>query len=242
MTMLRGISLIIPALNEAEAIGETVRELPWDLLSECIVVDNGSTDATAEEARQNGARVVSEPRRGYGRACYAGFQAASPSCEILAFMDGDGSDISIHLPRLAAPVVRGEADLVLSSRLSGEIEPGSLLLSQVFAGWLAARLMRWRLHVSYTDMAPMRVISRSALERMKMSEMTYGWNIEMQIRAAQIGLRIRELPTGCRRRRGGVSKVSGSFTGSVKAAARILQLLYRLRKQRPGRLAETPQS
>jgi glycosyltransferase involved in cell wall biosynthesis len=242
MTRLRGVSLIIPALNESEAIGAALRELPWDLLSECIVVDNGSTDGTAEEARRYGARVVSEPRRGYGRACYTGFQAADPSSEVLAFMDGDGSDISRDLPRLAAPVMSGGADFVIGSRLLGDREPGSLLASQIFAGWLAGRLMRWRFGISYTDMGPMRIISRSALERMKMSEMTYGWNVEMQIRAAQMGLRIQELPTGFRRRRGGISKVSGSFTASVKAATRILQLLYRLRNQRSGRLARTSHS
>jgi hypothetical protein len=156
-------------------------------------------------------------------------------------MDGDGSDVSSDLPRLAAPVMRGEADFVLGSRLLGEREPGSLLVSQVFAARLAGRLMLRRLGVHYTDMGPMRVISRSALESLKMSEMTYGWNIEMQIRAAQAGLRIRELPTGSRRRRGGVSKVSGSFTASVKAAARILQVLYRLRNHGDGVLAQSSQ-
>lgn len=243
MTTLRGVSLIIPALNEAEAIGATLRDLPWDLLSECIVVDNGSTDSTAEEARRNGARVVSEPRRGYGRACYAGFQAADPASQVLSFMDGDGSDISSDLPRLAAPVLRGEADFVLGSRLLGEIEPGSLLASQRFAGRLMGWLMRWHIGISFTDMGPMRVISRSALERITMSEMTYGWNIEMQIRAAQIGLRIQELPTGCRRRRGGISKVSGSFIASVKAATRILQVLYRFRSRRYVAISRgTPES
>jgi len=230
MAMLRGVSLIVPALNEAGVIGATLRELPWDFLSECIVVDNGSTDATAEEARRQGARVVSEPRRGYGRACYAGVLAADPASQVLAFMDGDGSDMSCDLPRLASPVLQGEADFVLGSRLLGEMEPGSLLASQVFAAWLMGQLMRRSIGVNYTDMGPMRVISRTAMQRMQMSEMTYGWNIEMQIRAAQMGLRIRELPTGCRRRRGGTSKVSGSFIASVKAATRILQVHYRLRK------------
>jgi glycosyltransferase involved in cell wall biosynthesis len=229
MTRLSGVSLIIPALNEAEAIGATLRELPWDLLSECIVVDNGSTDSTAYEARRNGARVVPEPRRGYGRACYTGVQAANPTSEVLAFMDGDGSDLSCNLPCLAAPVLRGEADFVVGSRLLGQIEPGSMLPSQIFAGRMMSLLMRWHLGIRYTDMGPMRVISRAALERMNMSEMTYGWNVEMQIRAVQKGLRILELPTGCRRRRGGTSKVSGSVTASVMAATRIIQVLYRLR-------------
>jgi glycosyltransferase involved in cell wall biosynthesis len=225
---LRGVSLIIPALNEAEAIGPTLRELPWHLLAECIVVDNGSTDTTAEEAKKNGASVISEPRRGYGQACSSGAQAANRASEVLAFMDGDGSDISADLVRLAAPVLEGDADFVIGSRIIGTREPGSMLVSQIFAGWLAGTLIRWRVGLRYTDMGPMRVISRTAFERMNMSEMTYGWNIEMQIRAAQLDLRVQEMPTGCRLRRGGSSKVSGSLKSSIKAAIRILTVLLRL--------------
>jgi len=225
---LRGVSLIIPALNEAEAIGPTLRDLPWHLLAECIVVDNGSTDATAEEAKRNGAAVIREPRRGYGRACHSGAQAANRASEVLAFIDGDGSDISSDLVRLATPVLTGEADFVIGSRISGRREPGSMLFSQIFAGWLAGKLIRWRLGLMYTDMGPMRVISRAAFDRMNMSEMTYGWNIEMQIRAAQLGLRVQEMPTGCRLRRAGASKVSGSLTASLRAATRILRVLLRL--------------
>jgi glycosyltransferase involved in cell wall biosynthesis len=227
---LHGLSLVIPALNEAEAIGPTLRELPWHLLAECIVVDNGSTDATAEEAQRNGASVIREPRRGYGQACCSGARGANRTSEVLAFMDGDGSDISSDLVRLADPVLGGEVDFVIGSRLLGGREPGSMLLSQIFAGWLAGTLIQWRLGFKYTDMGPMRVISRRAFEGLDMSEMTYGWNIEMQIRAAQLGLRIREMPTGCRLRRGGTSKVSGSLTASVKAAFRILRVLRRLTK------------
>lgn len=225
---LRGISLIIPALNEAEAIGPTLRGLPWHLLAECVVVDNGSTDGTADVAKRNGACVIVEPRRGYGRACHSGAMAANRGSEVLAFMDGDGSDIPDDLVRLAAPVLAGAADFAIGSRMRGRREPRSLLHSQILAGWLAGTLIRWRLGVKYTDMGPMRVISRTAFEKMHMSEMTYGWNIEMQIRAAQLGLRIQELPTGCRMRRGGSSKVSGSLAASVKAAARILRVLVRL--------------
>jgi glycosyltransferase involved in cell wall biosynthesis len=225
---LRGVSLIIPALNEAEAIGPTLRELPWHLLAECIVVDNGSTDGTGEEAKRNGACVILEPRRGYGQACYSGAQAANPASDVLAFMDGDGSDISSELVRLATPVLEGEADFVIGSRISGRREQGSMSISQIFAARLAGTLIQWRLGLRYTDMGPMRVVSRTAFERMKMSEMTYGWNIEMQIRAAQIGLRVQEMPTGCRLRRGGTSKVSGSLTASIKAAIRIMRVLLRL--------------
>ena len=225
---LSGVSLIIPALNEAEAIGPTLRELPWHLLTECIVVDNGSTDGTGEEAKRNGACVILEPQRGYGQACYSGAEAANRASDVLAFMDGDGSDISSDLVRLATPVLAGQADFVMGSRIAGRREPGSMLLSQIFAAWLAGTLIRWRLGLRYTDMGPMRVISRTAFERMKMSEMTYGWNIEMQIRAAQLGLRIQEIPTGCRRRQGGTSKVSGSLTASLRAAIRIFRVLLRL--------------
>ena len=231
---LRGVSLIIPALNEAEAIGPTLRELPWHLLTECIVVDNGSTDATAEEAKRNGACVIREPRRGYGQACHSGALAANGSSEVLAFMDGDGSDISADLVRLATPVLAGEADFVIGSRISGRREPGSMLGSQIFAAWLAGTLIRWRVGLRYTEMGPMRVISRTAFERMNMSEMTYGWNIEMQIRAAQLDLRVQEMPTGCRLRRGGTSKVSGSLKSSIKAAIRILRVLLRLTARPSG--------
>ncbi|HWB32654.1 MAG TPA: glycosyltransferase family 2 protein [Acidobacteriaceae bacterium] len=222
------ISLIIPALNEGEVIGQTVRELPWDLLVECIVVDNGSTDTTAEEARQAGARVVSEPRRGYGRACWAGASASDPASGVLAFMDGDGSDVADDLRLLAEPVLKGTADFAIGSRIRGQCENGALLPSQIFAGWLAGTLIRLRYGVHYTDMGPMRVISRRAFAMLRMSEMTYGWNVEMQMRAAQLKLRIVELPTGCRRRRGGESKVSGSVSASIKAAVKILGVLGRV--------------
>ena len=224
---LQGVSLIIPALNEAEAIGPTLRELPWGIFDECIVVDNGSTDGTAEEALRNGARVIRERRRGYGRACHSGVLAANRDCQVLAFMDADGSDVPSDLARLIQPVLAGQADFVLGSRILGTREPGSLLPSQVFAAGLAGMLMRLRLGVRYTDMGPMRVISRSAFESIRMSEMTYGWNLEMQVRAAQLRLRVQEAPTGCRRRRAGVSKVSGSVTGSLRATARIMQVLLR---------------
>jgi glycosyltransferase involved in cell wall biosynthesis len=225
---LSGVSLIIPALNEAEAIGSTLRELPWHILTECIVVDNGSTDETSREAKRNGATVILEPRRGYGQACRTGAEASDRTTEVLAFMDGDGSDVSPDLERLAGPVLAGEADFVIGSRIAGKREPGSMMVSQIFAGWLAGALIRWRLGLKYTDMGPMRVVARAAFERMNMSEMTYGWNIEMQIRAAQLNLRVLEMPTGCRRRRGGVSKVSGSLAASAKAAIRILRVLARL--------------
>ena len=224
------VSVVIPALNEEAAITDLLREMPWELLRECLVVDNGSTDQTAARAEAAGARVVREPRRGYGQACAAG--GAHATGEVIAFLDGDGSDVPAELAMLCAPVLEGRYDFVIGSRIRGRREPGSLLLSQRFAGWLAGTALRWLYGVRYTDMAPMRVIARTALEVLSMSEMTYGWNLEMQMKAARGGLRILELPTTCRCRRGGVSKVAGSFSGSIKAACRITLVLLRLALRR----------
>ena len=227
------VSIIIPALNEAESIGQVVAEMPWDQIAECIVVDNGSTDGTAEIARAGGARVITSPR-GYGAACMAGSLAASSESDILVYMDGDGSDIIADLPRLVGPIAAGEADFVIGSRIKGNREAGSMLPSQVFAGRLVGTLLRIFQGVHYTDMGPFRAIRRSSLEGMGMSELTYGWNLEMQIKAAQQGLRIREITVDYRRRIGGVSKVSGDWKASVKAAARILEVLWRVGMRQRG--------
>jgi glycosyltransferase involved in cell wall biosynthesis len=213
-------------LNEAENIGAVVRELPWGLILECFVADNGSTDATAAEASAAGARVVAVPNRGYGRACASG--AATARGDVLVFMDGDGSDVPGEMGNLLAPIIAGEADFVIGSRLRGKREPGSLLGSQIFAGWLAGILLRLLYRVSYTDMGPFRAITREGLERLRMRELTYGWNLEMQMRAAQRGLRIREIPVSYRHRAGGESKVSGSLSGSFRAAVRITETLVRV--------------
>ena len=220
------VSVIIPALNEAENIAAVVREMPWDLITECIVVDNGSTDATAEEAVAAGARVIEQPQPGYGRACAAG--AAASNSDILVFMDGDGSDVSSEMDQLLNPIIAGECDFVIGSRMRGTREPGSMLLSQIFAGWLAGVLLRLLYHVKYTDMGPFRAIPRETLRCLQMREETYGWNLEMQMRAAQKGLRIREIPVSYRNRAAGVSKVAGSLSGSIRAAIRITQTLLRV--------------
>lgn len=232
------VSVVIPALNEAESIGFVVSELPWDYIAECVVVDNGSTDGTAEVARAAGARVVHAPR-GYGSACMDGAAAAMPESDIIVFMDGDGSDVPAQMRELTGPIERDEMDFVLGSRLSrGERfrEPGSMLPSQVFAGWLVGTL----LHVlyprgyRYKDMGPFRAVRRSALHQMQMRERTYGWNIEMQVRAVQLGLRVKEIPVNYRLRRAGVSKVSGDLWASCKAAVRILEVLFRVSAGRPA--------
>jgi glycosyltransferase involved in cell wall biosynthesis len=221
--------LVIPALNEETTIGGVVRSIPREVVDEVIVVDNGSTDATAHTARQAGARVVTEPIRGYGRACWAGARyALSSGAGVVAFMDGDGSDCPEFMPDVVGPVARGEYDFVLGSRVRGRREPGSLNLSQLVAAKLAGWLIRLRYGVSYTDMSPFRAIRADALAGLGMREMTYGWNLEMQILVAARGLRVVEAPVGQRRRQGGTSKVSGQLPATLKAASRIAWTFFRL--------------
>lgn len=221
------ISVIIPALNECESIGHVVASMPWGLIAECIVVDNGSTDGTAAIAAAAGARVI-ESQRGYGAACKAGSDAALASSTILVYVDGDGSDIIADLPRLVAPIQEGTADFTIGSRLLGNREPGSMVPSQIFAARLFSFLLTRAKGVRYTDMGPFRAIRRSCLEQLKMSEMTYGWNLEMQIKAIQHKLRIVEFPVDYRCRIGGKSKVSGNVYASFRAADRILRVFFRL--------------
>jgi glycosyltransferase involved in cell wall biosynthesis len=226
--MQSNVSIIIPALNEAESIGIVVKSMPWTTIAECIVVDNGSTDGTADIAAAAGARVVHSPR-GFGAAMHAGSLAALPTSDILIFMDGDGADVIAELPKLLAPVQRDEVDFAIGSRIRGNREAGSMLASQVFAGHLIGWLVKLFYGFRYTDMGAFRVIRRSALEAMKMKEMTYGWNLEMQIKAVQRKLRILEVPVSYKCRIGGESKVSGNLSASAKAAVRILGVLFRTR-------------
>ena len=221
------ISVIVPALNECESIGHVVASMPWSLIAECIVVDNGSTDGTDEVARRAGARVVYAPR-GYGSACKAGSQAALPTSSILVYLDGDGSDNIDELPRIVAPIEEDRADFVLGSRLRGHAQPGSMMGSQIFAAYLVGFVVRILQGIRYTDMGAFRAIQRSSFEQLSMSEMTYGWNLEMQIRAAQHKLRIPEIPVDYHCRVAGVSKVSGDLIASFKAAIRILGVVFRI--------------
>jgi glycosyltransferase involved in cell wall biosynthesis len=221
------VSVVIPALNEAESIGSVVQSMPWGEIAECIVVDNGSTDGTGGVARTAGAKVVSSPR-GYGAACAAGAKAALESSDVLVFLDGDGSDDVAAMQRLVGPIERGEADFVIGSRMRGNAEPGSLNGAQVFAARMIGALVRMLYGFRYTDMGPFRAIRRECLETMQMREMTYGWNLEMQIKAVSMGLRVVEIPVDYRCRIAGESKVSGNAWGSVKAGARILGVLARV--------------
>jgi glycosyltransferase involved in cell wall biosynthesis len=214
------VALIIPTLNEEEPIGEVIRAVPRDAVDEVIVADSGSEDRTVERARAAGARVIVERQRGYGRACAAGARAAG-DCGVIVFLDGDGSDRPELVPLLLAPILAGSHDFVIATRTRGEREPGSMNALQIAAGYGAGALTRWLYGVAYSDMCAFRAIRREALDRLGMREMTYGWNLEMQMRAARAGLRILEVPVSHRRRLGGASKVSGTVTGTVKAAFRI---------------------
>jgi glycosyltransferase involved in cell wall biosynthesis len=223
------ISVVIPALNEEEPIAAVVRDcLATGHASEVIVVDNGSSDRTAERAEVAGARVVSEPTPGYGRACAAGIRALSPACDIVVFLDGDGSDCPEFMPQLVGPIQRGEQDFVIGSRTRGERERGSMNFQQVFAGRVAGWLLRLLYGVGYSDMCPFRAIRRDALEKLGMKEQTYGWNLEMQMRAARSRLRIVEIPVNHRCRTGGESKVSGTLRGTFVAGTRIIATLFRV--------------
>jgi alpha-1,6-mannosyltransferase len=222
------VSVVIPALNEESTIAGVIRAVPRDIAGEVIVADNGSDDRTVERARDAGARVVHESRRGYGSACYAGFRACSPDSEIIVFLDGDGSDYPEMMARLVQPIADGTHDFVISSRIQGRREPGSMLFQQVFAGHAVGLILRALYGVHYTDMGPFRAIRRSALDRLGMREMTYGWPLEMQMRAARLGLRILEVPVDYRRRAGGQSKISGTVSGTLRAGARIALTLARI--------------
>ena len=223
------ISVVIPALNEEEPIAAVVRDcLATGLPGEVIVVDNGSRDRTAQRARIAGAKVIPEPTPGYGRACAAGVRALSPECDIVVFLGGDGSDCHEFMPQLVDPIRRGEQDFVIGSRTRGQRERGSMNFQQVLAGRVAGWLLRLLYGVGYTDMCPFRAIRRTALEALGMKEPTYGWNLEMQMRAARALLRVLEVPVNHRCRTGGESKVSGTLRGTLVAGIRIVATLFRV--------------
>jgi glycosyltransferase involved in cell wall biosynthesis len=231
------VAVVIPTLDEEAAIAGVIALIPPGIVDDIIVADSSSTDRTVERAVTAGARIVSESRRGYGRACQAGARAA-PDCAIIVFLDGDGSDCPELIPLLIEPIAGGRADFVIGSRTRGAREPHSMSAHQILAGHAIGAMLRLLYGVRYSDMGPFRAIRRDALMALGMREMSYGWNLEMQMRAARMGLRILELPVAHRRRAGGVSKVSGSLRGTVKASWRIALTFIRValeaRRPRPA--------
>jgi glycosyltransferase involved in cell wall biosynthesis len=224
----RFVSVVIPCLNEEESISGVVADVLSQGVDEVIVVDNGSTDRTAEIAARAGARLVGEPRRGYGRACAAGLAGVHPGAEFICFMDGDGSDVPRFLPGIVGPLAANQADFVIGSRLRGHREPGSMTPQQIVAGWIAGALFRTIYGVRFTDMSPFRAMAVDELRGLGMREQTYGWNLEMQMRVAANNMRILELPVDHRCRTGGVSKVSGNVVAGIGAAWKIATTFIRL--------------
>jgi glycosyltransferase involved in cell wall biosynthesis len=224
------VCAVIPVLNEEEAIGGVVERIAKMDVQEIVVADGGSKDRTVEIAASKGARVISAGR-GYGRACLEGAIAAGDGCDIIVFMDGDGSDVVEELPHLVAPIQAGTHDFVIASRARGKREPGAMTWHQLASGRIIGALAGLLYGFHYTDMCAFRAIRRDALFALGMREMTYGWNLEMQMKAARAGLRILEIPVPYARRAGGQSKVAGSFRGTLRAGMRILMTFARVALQ-----------
>jgi len=226
------IAVIIPAYNEEAAIGKVLEAVPWSLVEQVIVVDNGSTDATAARAVQMGANLVREPRRGYGQACLSGIGVIK-NIEIVVFLDGDYSDYPEEMEALTAPIVQGRADLVIGSRTLGEREKGALLPQARFGNALATRLIHWLFRVKYTDLGPFRAIRFETLKRLQMQDRNFGWTVEMQVKAARLGVQVVEVPVRYRRRIG-TSKISGTLSGAIRAGYKILWTIFRYARYREG--------
>lgn len=229
----RRIAAIIPVLDEEGAIGQVLEAMPCGWVAQVIVVDGGSRDRTVAEARAAGATVVVERERGYGRACAKGAAAAvANGAEVLVFLDGDGGDRPEAIPSLVKPIVAGDHDFVIGSRTRGHHQEASIGAHQRLAGRAIGAAIGLLYGVHYTDMCAFRAIRTEALRDLGMREMTYGWNLEMQMRAARAGLRIIEIPVPQGRRLAGKSKVAGTLRGTVKAGCRILATFTRIACER----------
>ena len=232
------ILVIIPAFNEARAIGRVIRDLPGEVVDEVVVVNNASTDETEANARAAGATVLREPRRGYGNACLRGIEyARTRRPDVVVFLDGDYSDHPDELPRLVEPICRGEADFVVGSRIRGDAEPGAMLPQAQIGNRVACTLMQWIWGAHYTDLGPFRAIRFRDLLALNMQDRTFGWTIEMQIKAVEAGLRVREVPVSYRQRVG-VSKITGTVSGTLKASVKILWTIARFAVRRGRNVPE----
>ncbi len=223
------VSIIIPAFNEENGIGEVIREIPRELVTEIVVVNNASTDDTEKIAKAEGATVLREPTPGYGRACLKGINHLKQSDlrpHIVVFLDADHSDYPEEMRELIRPIEEGNADLVIGSRALGKKEHGSMTPQQVFGNWLATRLLRILYGVRFTDLGPFRAIRFDKLVELDMQDKTYGWTVEMQLKAAKMGFRCMEVPVRYRRRIG-FSKISGTVKGTVMAGYKIITTIFK---------------
>ncbi len=229
----RRVALVIPAYNEAESLPSVLRAVPRDLVSTIVVADNASTDNTASIAAAHGALVVHEPRMGYGWACWSGVRAVWDTHDTIALIDADFSESPCELAGVLAPLQQGRADLVLGSR-ARHAQPGALLAHQRFGNQLTATLMRLLYGVRVSDLAPFRAIRSTLLKRLDMQERTFGWSVEMMVKAALAGGRITEVDVRSRPRLAGQSKVSGTVKGSIKAGSVILRTTLRYARWQPS--------
>jgi glycosyltransferase involved in cell wall biosynthesis len=226
---MRKISVIIPAFNEENGVGQVIREIPKHLIDEIIVVNNASTDKTDIIARENGATVLHESTPGYGRACLKGIEYAKRLAirpDIIVFLDADHSDYPEEITQLIQPILDNKAELVIGSRALGNKEKGSMTPQQIFGNWLATRLLKLLYKVRFTDLGPFRAIRFDKLLELDMQDKTYGWTVEMQLKAAKKGLKCVEIPVRYRKRIG-VSKISGTVKGTVMAGYKILFTIFK---------------
>jgi glycosyltransferase involved in cell wall biosynthesis len=222
-------SVIIPAFNEENGVGQVIQEIPKNLISEIVVVNNNSTDDTEKVARENGATVLREPTPGYGRACLKGIEYlknVKTQPDVVVFLDADHSDYPEEMAQLIQPILDNRADLVIGSRALGNKEQGSMTPQQIFGNWLATRLLKILYKVKFTDLGPFRAIRFDKLVEMDMQDKTYGWTVEMQLKAAKLGYRCVEVPVKYRKRIG-FSKISGTVKGTVMAGYKILFTIFK---------------
>jgi glycosyltransferase involved in cell wall biosynthesis len=225
----QSVFVVIPAFNEERSIGKVIADIPRSIVKEVIVVNNNSTDNTVEVSRNNGATVLDEPRKGYGWACLKGIdRAIKNGADIIVFMDGDYSDYPEEISKVIEPILKDDIDLVIGSRVLGIREKGSLTPQQVFGNWLATKMIRLFYGAKYTDLGPFRAIKTTSLQKLEMTDKTYGWTIEMQIKAVKHKMKFAEVSVNYRKRIG-VSKVSGTVKGTVLAGIKIIFAVFKYR-------------
>lgn len=220
------VSIIIPAFNEEASIGKVIQDIPKEIISEIVVVNNGSTDQTVQRAQNAGAVVIDEPNRGYGNACLKGIEYLKKNPpDVVVFMDADYSDYPEEIHTLIKPIIEDDIDLAIGSRTLGKREKGSLTPQQIFGNWLATTLLRWIYKVRFTDLGPFRAIKFRKLLELEMKDKTYGWTVEMQVKAAKKKYSFVEVPVRYRKRIG-KSKISGTISGTFKAGYKILFTIF----------------